>query len=161
MEMKTFVERATVVWNPDGTIKGSEAHHHTGYFEDRDTPEGLVRVFVVVKHEVRPVLDGDFKALLPDGDAFLANAGRELADTRDNRRAHLAEMRLAFDGAKATIADQAASIAAQADALRETRAALQSEKAGREADAAAHKQALRDLAEKFRDATQKPKARAK
>lgn len=117
MEILTYVERATVVWNPDGTIKGSEAHSHTGWFEDRDTGEGSVRVFVVAKHEVRPVLAGDFDGLIADGDQFLANAGRELTDKRENRRQHLADARAEIAALTVASAEQAASIEKQAKLL--------------------------------------------
>ncbi|MBI0530076.1 hypothetical protein [Sphingomonas sp. TX0522] len=135
MEIITFVERATVVYHPDGTIKGSEAHQHTGYHEVRETDEGPLTVFVVVKHEVRPVLAGDFNALLPAGEAFLANAGQELKDKRECRRQHLAEATQRIAALEATVAEQVSSIAAQAEALATASAALAAEKAARIADA--------------------------
>jgi hypothetical protein len=69
-QLHTYVERATVIYNPDGSQKGSETHVHTGYFEERsvsDASEGRVNVFQVIKSEVRPVQQGDFKGFTDSG----------------------------------------------------------------------------------------------
>lgn len=65
-----YLERVTVIFNPDGTVRGSEAHEHTGYFEERDVPDApgaKQQVFVVVKPDVRAVAAGDLAGALDDG----------------------------------------------------------------------------------------------
>lgn len=146
MDIITFVERATVVYNPDGSIKGSEAHQHTGYFEQRDTAEGPMTVFVAVKNEVRPVLAGDFEGLLPCGPQFLKNAGQELADKRDNRRQHLADAYQRISVLERQLAESAESVRQQSDIIRNTKTELESERAGRRADQDKATQAMRQMA---------------
>lgn len=126
MDMITYLERVTVIFNPDGTVRGSEAHEHTGYLEERDVPDapgGKQLVFVVVKPEVRPVAAGDLAGALDGGcpaieDAaakadVIASLHRELESTG----AKLVSAEKLAEARAVTIADQLQTIAARDAAL--------------------------------------------
>lgn len=128
MELITYIERATVIYYPDGTSRGSEAHVHTGYFEERDVPDapgGKQQVFVVIKSEVRPIENGDLRNALDAGcsateDAavkavLIAHLQDLLEDTGDKLIA--AEQRA--ETRAQTIAEQTAWIAGQTTELAE------------------------------------------
>lgn len=161
MDIIKYLERVTVIFNPDGTVRGSEAHEHTGYLEERDVfdaPGAKQLVFVVIKPEVREVAAGDLSAALNEGSPAIEDAavkagiilhlqqlieatGAELVSAEQ-----LAEARGATIAEQtATITDQAAALAAAAKRETELREAVQ--RLTREnAALAAELQAARDAA---------------
>jgi hypothetical protein len=132
MKIQAYTERATIIFNPDGSVKGGEAHEHTGYIERRDVPDspkdasgpaGKVDVFVVVKHDVRPIEAKDFEAFSPSRADALAQAAAA------NARADAADKALAAARSDHAAADKAAeahkaTVAEQVGALTDVRAEL-------------------------------------
>lgn len=141
MEMINYLERVTIIFNPDGTVRGSEAHEHTGYLEERDVPDApgaKQQVFVVVKPEVRAIEPGDLAAALDDGCPAIEDAASKaeivlhlqtmLEDTGEKLVAaeQLAEARAETIAEQAAvIAQQSAELAAAAKREGEQREALQ------------------------------------
>lgn len=116
VDISTYTERATVIFNPDGSVKGSEAHVLTGYSEERDVPDapgGKTVVFVVVKQDVRPVGDGDFTAVMNHGTDLVADnvakasAIETLVQQCAEHEASIAALTNRADAAEATVTEQA------------------------------------------------------
>jgi hypothetical protein len=119
MNIITYTERATIIYNPDGSLKGSEACIHTGYIEERkvaDAPDGKMKSFVVVNQDVRPVIAADFAPILDEGTELVADLAAKanalalaqafidtIAAERDSLASRLSE-------AEQTIAGQSASL---------------------------------------------------
>lgn len=126
MDIIKYLERVTVIFNPDGTVRGSEAHEHTGYLEERDVadaPGGKQLVFVVVKPEVREVAAGDLAAALDQGSPAIEDAAVKagiilhLQQLIEETGAELVSAEKLAEARGETIAEQAATITDQAAAL--------------------------------------------
>lgn len=128
MDMINYLERVTVIFNPDGTVRGSEAHEHTGYLEERDVPDApgaKQQVFVVVKPEVRPIEPGDLATALDGGCPAIEDAAvkaeqiRALSAELETAEASIAKLSEVVTARAATIEEQAGVIAEREAALAE------------------------------------------
>lgn len=124
MEIIKYLERITLIFNPDGTMRGSEAHEHTGYIEERDVADapdgsGKQMVFVVVKPEVRAVAPGDLTAALNEGFSAVEDAAIKadqiaaLLVEADTAAASIERLSAIAEQRATTIEDQAAAIVAR------------------------------------------------
>jgi hypothetical protein len=137
MDIIKYLERVTVIFNPDGTVRGSEAHEHTGYLEERvvaDAPGGTQQVFVVVKPEVRTVEAGDLAGALDHGCAAVEDAAAKANVILDLQQT------IEQIGAELVAAEQTA--AARAETI-ESQAALITQRDGELAEAAKRETELR------------------
>lgn len=135
MEIIKYLERVTIIRNTDGTVRGSEAHEHTGYFEERavpDAPGGKQMVFVVVKPEVRPVAAGDLAEALGAGATAIEDAAAK-AETILHLQQQLETTGAQLVSAEKLVEAHAATIAGQAAVIVERDVAL-SAGAAREQD---------------------------
>lgn len=128
MDIITYSERVTTIFNPDGTVRGSEAHEHTGYLEERDVadaPGAKQLVFVVVKSEVRPIEPGDLAAALDGGCPAIEDAAvkaeqiRALSAELETAEASIAKLSEIATAHAATIDEQAGVIAEREASLAE------------------------------------------
>lgn len=128
MEIIKYLERVTTIFNPDGTVRGSEAHEHTGYLEERDVPDApgaKQLVFVVVKPEVRAIAPGDLDGALNGGCPAIEDAAMKAEQIKgllrdaEERAAQLTASEKLCETHAATIEAQAAVIAERDAALIE------------------------------------------
>lgn len=145
----TFTERATTVFNPDGSLKGSEARELTGYIETvdvPDAPDGKTEAFRIISETVRPVQKSDFGKVLDSGTTRVA----DLADKTERLKGAAAECKTLAadldartaerDAALATVEEQATLLTAaqeqaREDAVQLDRLRIAGEEATRVADA--------------------------
>ncbi len=128
MDIIKYLERVTVIFNPDGTVRGSEAHEHTGYLEERDVPDApgaKQLVFVVVKPEVRAIEPGDLAGALDGGCPAVEDAASKaeqiaaLSADLEKAEASIAKLSEIATARAATIEEQAGVIGERDAALSE------------------------------------------
>lgn len=140
MEIISYLERVTIIWNPDGSIRGGESVQHTGYQKDvpvADAPEdawspaGITRTFVVTETAVLPVDPASLADVLPKKLAAMLAETVAQAKLIDDLRHRLTTLNAEHeaglaraDAAEASVADQAVIITALDGDKRQLRADL-------------------------------------